>query len=487
MNTRALSRRRLLAGIGVAGAAGTLAACGATPTPQVVEKVVKETVVVQQTVEVEKVVQETVEVEKVTTQVVEKEVVVTATSSPKGPVKLVFFVWMAPEQQPKVQVIFDQFTAANPDISIELQQAPGGEVDKFQKVLLMIASGTPPDFTMGTSEIPGYAARGVLLQLDPLIEASGLDLNIFNQAIVKSYLQYQGKQYGMPVMASTEVLAVHKDLFDAAGLAIPPDKWGDSSWDWPSFLDYAKKLTVETDGRISQFGVSGLLYYMYAIRWWGARWANDEVTQITVDAPEMVEAIQGLADLTCKDHVAPASAEWEVFGDVDPLLSGKAGMESLGLWSLQTFADSDVNWVAAPWPLVKVPYAPFYPFGFYIFAGSQNKDEAWKFLEFVATPEQNLAWATAASRMPAMPQNGPAWLETFAAKKPDARMHVITDLMDWEGGGSAEPFIFHPKNAEMTANAVTPALDPVWACEQQASEVLPALQQQLTDILTATE
>ena len=78
MNVRNLSRRRLLAGMGVAGAAGALAACGATPTPQVIEKVVKETV------EVEKIVEQTVEVEKVTTQIVEKEVVVTATPSPKG-------------------------------------------------------------------------------------------------------------------------------------------------------------------------------------------------------------------------------------------------------------------------------------------------------------------------------------------------------------------------------------------------------------------
>jgi multiple sugar transport system substrate-binding protein len=483
MSRHLASRRRVLAGMGVAGTAAVLAACGATPTPEVVEKVVKETVVV--TSEVEKVVKETVEV--VSTQVVEKEVVVTATASPKGPVNLVFFVWMAPEQEPAVQAIFDQFNATNPEITVELQQAPGSEVDKFQKVLLMIASGTPPDFTMGTSEIPGYAARGVLLGLDPLIESSGLDMGIYNEAIVKSYLQYQGKQYGMPVMASTEVLAFNMDLFDAAGVAYPTDTWGDKSWDWATFLDDAQKLTVEKGGQIDQFGTSGLLYYMYAIRWWGARWANDEVTQITVDTPEMAAGIQSLADLTCKYHVQPMSAEWEMFGDADPLLSGKSGMQSLGLWSLLTYANSDANWAAAPWPLVEAGNAPFYPFGFYVFAGSKNQAEAWKFLEFLSTPEQNLAWATAASRMPAMPQNGPAWLEAFSSKKPNARMNVITDLMNWSGGDGGEPFLAHPKNAEMTANAITPTLDPVWACEAQASEVLPGLQAQLTEILNSEE
>lgn len=478
MSRHLASRRRVLAGMGVAGSAAVLAACGATPTPAIV----KETVVV--TSEVEKVVKETVEV--ISTQVVEKQVVVTATAAPSGPSNLIFFCWVAPEQEPAIKAIFDQFTTATGS-TIELQQAPGSEVDKFQKVLLMIASGTPPDFTMGTSEIPGYAARGVLLDLDPYIESSGIDMTLFNQAIVKSYLQYQAKQYGMPVMASTEVLAVHKDLFDAAGIALPTDKWGDSSWDWATFLNDATALTVESGGTFSQFGVSYLLYFMSAIRWWGARWANDEVTQITCDTPEMAEAIQSLADLTCKQHVAPATAEFELFGDVDPLLSNKAAMESLGLWSLLTFAKSDVNWVAAPWPLVKTPHAPFYPFGFYAFQGGQNKDATWSFMQFVSTPEQNLAWATAASRMPAMPQNGPAWLKVFSDMKPDARMNVITDLMNYEGGASDEPFQSHPKSAQFTANAITPALDPVWACEQQASEVLPALQTQLTDILNSAE
>ncbi|MHB0877751.1 MAG: extracellular solute-binding protein [Anaerolineae bacterium] len=479
MSRHLASRRRVIAGMGVAGTAAVLAACGATPTPQVVEKIVKETVMV--TSEVEKVVKETVEV--VSTQVVEKEVVVTATASPKGPVKLIFFVWMAPEQQPQFQAIFDEFTSANPEISIEVQLAPGDEAQKFQKVLLMIAAGTPPDFTMGSSEAPGYAGKGLLTILDPYIEASGLDMSVFNQAILSSYLQYQGQQVVFPTVASAELLAFNPALFDAAGLSYPSDKWGDSAWDWPTFIDVATKLTVTTNGKISQFGNTGLLYYMYAVRWWGARWANDDVTSITADTAEMAEGLQELADLSLRYHVSPIQAEWEMFGDQDPLLSGMAATQSFGLWSLATYAEATTPWMAASWPVATDPLAFFYPMGLYMFTGSQNKDESWKFFEFMGTPESNLTWSQAASRMPAMPQNGPAWLEYFEAKQPNARMHVITDLLDFAGGATAEPFMIHPMYTEIMTKAVTPALDALWLGERQAKEILPELQTQIEALL----
>ncbi len=66
-----------------------LAACGPTPEPQVIEKVVKETVIVEGTPQViEKVVTEVVKVEKVVTAIVEKEVTPTPQPTPSGPVEM---------------------------------------------------------------------------------------------------------------------------------------------------------------------------------------------------------------------------------------------------------------------------------------------------------------------------------------------------------------------------------------------------------------
>ena len=69
------SRSKWLAILAVlAVVAIVVAACGATPAPQIVEKVVEKTVVVTQ--EVEKIVEQTVEVEKIVEQTVVVEVTV---------------------------------------------------------------------------------------------------------------------------------------------------------------------------------------------------------------------------------------------------------------------------------------------------------------------------------------------------------------------------------------------------------------------------
>jgi len=64
-------KERLWKMVGLIALLALVAGCGPTPTPEVVEKVVKETVVVEKEVEV--------------TKEVEVEVVVTATPEPKPP------------------------------------------------------------------------------------------------------------------------------------------------------------------------------------------------------------------------------------------------------------------------------------------------------------------------------------------------------------------------------------------------------------------
>ena len=217
--------------------------------------------------------------------------------------------------------------------------------------------------------------------------------------------------------------------------------------------------------------------------WFG--WANDDVTKITVDTAEMPEALQGLADLSLKHHVSPLSAEWESFGDQDPMLSGMAGMQSMGLWDLTMYADATSPWACATWPVVVDPLAFFYPMGLYVFTGSKNKDEAWKFLASMGSPGNNLKWAQVAGRMPAMPQNGPEWLSFFEAKQPNARMHVITDLLNYEKGTTIEPFLYHPRYTEILTKAINPALDPLWLGERTAKEILPELQKQIEELMAA--
>ena len=97
-----VSRRRLLRQAGLAASAGALAAC----TPQVVEKVVKETVVVAGT-----------------PQVVER--VVTATPEPAAPKEAVtirYSTWMGPPRLQYIEQIMKGFQEEFPLITVQLEQ-----------------------------------------------------------------------------------------------------------------------------------------------------------------------------------------------------------------------------------------------------------------------------------------------------------------------------------------------------------------------------
>ena len=133
-----------------------VAACGATPEPQVI----KETVVVTQEVEIEVVVTQEVEVEKevIVTQVVEveKEVVVTATPPPAEPVTVQFWTAPNPQQEAYWKDVVDRWNAEHPEIQVEWEVIPAGASSE-EVLLIGIATGTAPHIS--TNIFSGFAAQ----------------------------------------------------------------------------------------------------------------------------------------------------------------------------------------------------------------------------------------------------------------------------------------------------------------------------------------
>jgi ABC-type nitrate/sulfonate/bicarbonate transport system substrate-binding protein len=164
-----------------------LAACGPAPTPEVVEKVVKETVVVEKEVEVTKV----VEVEKE----VEKEVVVTATPEP-------------PKEIQKIRIAVSggapQFGKMPTLLTIERMLAKGYEV--------------VPSF-MGKSDVPVTAVvRGDAdfgsSSATPVFSAvqAGADLVMFLQARRTEYVMLTIKAIETPADLDGKRLAIHSQV-----------------------------------------------------------------------------------------------------------------------------------------------------------------------------------------------------------------------------------------------------------------------------------
>ena len=157
-----------------------------------------------------------------------------------GPATITLFTWTRPSELAVNQNLCAQFEAEHPSIRVEIINEPGDRaMDKLQA---MIAAGNPPDVMSihGAFFIP-LAAKGALLDLDPLIRAdAGFDLGDFYPELVE-LCRYQGRLYSLPRYTSVYVLFYNKDLLDAAGVSYP-----DESWTWDDYLAAARKLTVQS-------------------------------------------------------------------------------------------------------------------------------------------------------------------------------------------------------------------------------------------------
>ncbi|MCC7355771.1 MAG: twin-arginine translocation signal domain-containing protein, partial [Anaerolineae bacterium] len=383
-----VSRRKFLGLAAAGGAAAALAAC-ATPTPQIIERVVKETVMVAGTPQVvEKVVKETVVVEKVATQVVEKQVekVVTATPAPKGIVTVQWYEQYPLQSQAPFQTMADNMNKMFAGkFSVKLNHVP-----QFAgKVLTMVAAGDGPDIWHSN---PGYdePSLGYMQNLTPFIQRDGIDPNkLWYEATWKPRLFY-GNFYHVPVDIGGLTLGINKNLFDAAGVKYPTNAWTtdefvdialalkpkgkEQKW-WPTNLSTAHGYTWKGGGTISNLGFDIIS-------------ADGHQVKGYLDRPESIAAVQWFIDLQEKHDVTMLGAEEQAFGEA-VLLSGRLAIGVIETPEMGAARDAPFKWEMIWSPKYKDnPQHSFvYSSGWFSWSGARNKEEIWEVMKYISGPE----------------------------------------------------------------------------------------------------
>src|SRR5262249_25310527 len=123
--------------------------------------------------------------------------------------------------------------------------------DIQQKLLTIIAGGTPPDLYFNHSYInPGLAKRKVSRELGDLIKRDAFKTEDFFASPLKDF-EYGGAQHGLPRETTSTVVCWNKSLFDQAGVK-PPS----ADWSWDDFTETATRLT-KGDGPNKVWGSGG--------------------------------------------------------------------------------------------------------------------------------------------------------------------------------------------------------------------------------------
>ncbi|MCK9302113.1 MAG: sugar ABC transporter substrate-binding protein [Bacteroidales bacterium] len=307
----------------------------------------------------------------------------------------------------------EEFEAENPGIKVEFEQFKWDEIDiklmsDFRSNILThdVALSTP-------QLLPQHAAVGTFEDLNPYLKKYWTQDEAAALSWASTYRQGEqgGKQIGLPLGSHSRICAYNKDMFKAAGLDPEnPPKTLDE------LVDYAKKLTIDKngDGVIDQWGLAltlgpdrATIEVTYAPLVWGFGGSlYDKTTGKAVFASEAgIKSAEFLWDLLNTYKVVnPASLVNDYNRNVhDSILEEKSAI-AFGwgsYWVDGLEAKGFVKGILPATPqgeMVKVGVFP-YPTGVVgeegsgftnswdvsMYAKSQHKEEAWKFIDFLLT------------------------------------------------------------------------------------------------------
>ncbi|MFF2090702.1 ABC transporter substrate-binding protein [Paenibacillus sp. NPDC058174] len=176
--------------------------------------------------------------------------------------------------------------------------------------------------------------------------------------IIKSGSYGTGKTYGFlnsVAMYDNTGLFYNKRIFQDAGLSTPTELQEQGKWDWDTFVDVAKKLTISKsgNGKIDQWGLTGsqMTLGSYLIYSNGGVIYDEDTEKIALDSPNAMEGLEMMNKLYNEYKIVKRDEgnSWE-----DPVRyfrEGKVAMYPAGLWEVGRFQKEMVDEYAfVPFP-----------------------------------------------------------------------------------------------------------------------------------------
>jgi multiple sugar transport system substrate-binding protein len=388
-------------------------------------------------------------------------------------VTLLWGMWGSPEEIATHQAVADAYMAENPNVTIEIWSQPWG--DYFTKIDTLFAAGDvtviPDVFFM--SPVQGRAASGVLQNLDPFIEESGLDVADYWPGTLES-TSYEGSVYGFARDIGIEVLYYNKDHFDAAGLEYPTD-----DWTWDDLRAAAEALTVtESSGRVSRYGLAaeGGKYFNFVGSNGGLIF--DDVwnpTQCMLSQPEAVEAIEFFAGMM-NDEIAWRDANLgQAGGDIAVFLGEQASMFIQNASRVPTLNAAGINYDVAAMPTAPggTRQAGIANGAAWVMSAATDAPEAaWDFLMFLQSPEGGQAvYFSTGEAFPPTRSGAESAVFLNPERGPE---HKEAWLLGAESS-NINGFGWFAEYAELRDTLINPTLNSIWAGDAQAADVLPGL------------
>ncbi len=296
------------------------------------------------------------------------------------------------ESSPAQDLVDKRFIELNPDIEIEVLGQKGGlqlaEAGGEGLVVQLVGGVIPDVAVMADATIGKFAAAGALTDLTSLLTQGGYFDHFWPAAW--NAVRLNGRFWGVPYVTDTRALNYNTDIFARAGFSQPPQSLQE--------LDQmAAKMTIAgADGSYKQFG-----FWPRWGNWWlwgwgwlfGGSFYDDARGRITANDPRIVEAL-----------------EYEV--SYVRRYQRPSGSFCAGTLAMQIDVSTAMPYYKKSCPNLMYRTAPVPPpegrttttwSGIWVWAipkGAPHPEAAWRYLQFLMSPEAQRIKAIASGEIP---------------------------------------------------------------------------------------
>lgn len=310
-----------------------------------------------------------------------------------------FIQWWEPEMPAgSLRGIMDDFEADNPGITVTLVSGPYSATR--DQIVVGAASGTLSDVVgLDGAWVNGLNKQGAITDMGPLMDGASYD-----RSQIADIVQLGGKSVMFPLASFVYPVFVNLDIAASAGVDTMPSTRSE-------FFDAAAKMT---DADKNQYGwvlplslqsPGGIQNDVMSWNWAsGNSMLKDGKPDL--ENPKVIETLEFIKSMDDAGVISPGIFAKKEQDKVEEFVNGRVGMmiSSLAHINLIRERNPDLNFGISAIPAVDgydgargLPYASW---GIGISDSTENKEEAWKLVEYLMSPEVNGKLVSIANAFP---------------------------------------------------------------------------------------
>lgn len=364
-------------------------------------------------------------------------------------------------------------------VTVDVQPSPAQDYETRMRT--MIAGGTAPDIMRINDDfVRGYTSEGALLDLTSFLERDGITSEGYFETIYNFPKQPTGEYTAWSVGCQPNVIFYNKNMFEDAGVPLPPTTWTDENWKFADVLEAAQAMTVAGEKWGALFYSSTGYETVFPV-------SNGEPngiysfdgSEFTLANPKSIEAIQWVTDLTCVHGVQP---EWGVVtrsGAPNQLFAGgQIGMylNVFGVAPYMRQNATDFVWDIAPVPGQEAQTTIATIVCFCIPSVATNTDGAWDLLRYMSEPEGAKIFADSGAFIPPLREMATYMINNNGDQPPE-HISLVLDALDHSVTENFSTYI------ERARSFYRPELELVYTCQETAEDALTGIREEVEKAL----